>query len=63
MEIVVRERGAHVSFVLCGVALHAKMTVADLLNLDLTYAPPFASVLEGIQLAAQELKRHSLAPE
>jgi len=43
MEIVVRERGAHVSFVLCGVALHAKMTVADVL--DLTYAPPFASVL------------------
>ena len=44
-------------------ALQAKMTLADVLNLDLTYAPPFANVLEGIQLAAQELRRHPLTTE
>jgi NADPH-dependent 2,4-dienoyl-CoA reductase/sulfur reductase-like enzyme len=38
-------------------ALYAKMTVADLLRLDLTYAPPFATPAEGIQLAAQSLQR------
>jgi NADPH-dependent 2,4-dienoyl-CoA reductase/sulfur reductase-like enzyme len=42
-------------------ALQAKMTLADVLNLDLTYAPPFASVIEGIQLA--ELRRSPLAAE
>jgi len=34
------------------------MTVPDLLYLDLAYAPPFGSVWEGIQLAAQELLRN-----
>jgi NADPH-dependent 2,4-dienoyl-CoA reductase/sulfur reductase-like enzyme len=44
-------------------ALYARMTLDDVLNLDLTYAPPFASILEGIQLAAQELQRHPVNPE
>ncbi len=39
-------------------ALHAKMTIADLMQLDLAYAPPLGTVSEGIQLAAQELLRH-----
>ncbi len=39
-------------------ALHAKMTVADLLQLDLTHAPPFANEWEGIQLAAQAIAHH-----
>jgi NADPH-dependent 2,4-dienoyl-CoA reductase/sulfur reductase-like enzyme len=39
-------------------ALHAKMTVSDLLYLDLAYAPPFGPVWDGIQLAAQELLRN-----
>jgi NADPH-dependent 2,4-dienoyl-CoA reductase/sulfur reductase-like enzyme len=38
-------------------ALHARMTVSDLMNLDLAYAPPLGTAWEGIQLAAQELKR------
>jgi NADPH-dependent 2,4-dienoyl-CoA reductase/sulfur reductase-like enzyme len=38
-------------------ALYAKMTVADILRLDLTYAPPFATAWEGIQLAAQSVQR------
>jgi NADPH-dependent 2,4-dienoyl-CoA reductase/sulfur reductase-like enzyme len=36
-------------------ALQAKMTLSDLLQLDLAYAPPFADVWEGIQLAAQAI--------
>ena len=36
-------------------ALHASMTVDDLMRLDLTYAPPFATAWEGIQIAAQQL--------
>ncbi len=39
-------------------ALHAKMTVSDLIHLDLAYTPPLGTVWEGIQLAAQELLRH-----
>lgn len=42
-------------------ALHAKMTVSDLMHLDLAYAPPLGTVWEGIQLAAQELLRHPAA--
>ncbi len=38
-------------------ALHARMTVSDLIHLDLAYAPPFGTVWEGIQLAAQEVLR------
>jgi NADPH-dependent 2,4-dienoyl-CoA reductase/sulfur reductase-like enzyme len=36
-------------------AIHAKMTVSDLIYLDLAYSPPFGPVWDGIQLAAQEL--------
>jgi NADPH-dependent 2,4-dienoyl-CoA reductase/sulfur reductase-like enzyme len=38
-------------------ALHASMTIDDLPRLDLTYAPPFATSWEGIQVAAQRLAR------
>jgi pyruvate/2-oxoglutarate dehydrogenase complex dihydrolipoamide dehydrogenase (E3) component len=33
-------------------ALHAKMTVADVEQLDLSYAPPFAPVYDPILVAA-----------
>lgn len=36
-------------------ALYAQMSVADVESLDLSYAPPFATAWEGIQLAAQRL--------
>jgi NADPH-dependent 2,4-dienoyl-CoA reductase/sulfur reductase-like enzyme len=42
-------------------ALHAKMTVSDLIHLDLAYSPPLGTVWEGIQLAAQELLRRPAA--
>lgn len=36
-------------------ALYARMSVADIESLDLSYAPPFATAWEGIQLAAQRI--------
>jgi len=36
------------------VALHARMLVSDLPNLDLSYAPPFAGVWEALLIAAKE---------
>ncbi len=39
-------------------ALHARMTISDLLQLNLSHAPPFANEWEGIQLAAQAIAHH-----
>jgi NADPH-dependent 2,4-dienoyl-CoA reductase/sulfur reductase-like enzyme len=36
-------------------ALHARMRVADLIDLDLAYAPPFASTWDPIHIAARRL--------
>jgi CoA-dependent NAD(P)H sulfur oxidoreductase len=41
------------------VALHARMRIADLPQLDLTYAPPFAPVWEALLLAAGEAVKNS----
>jgi NADPH-dependent 2,4-dienoyl-CoA reductase/sulfur reductase-like enzyme len=41
------------------VALHAKMRVADMLHLDLSYAPPFAPVWEALLIAASESLKDS----
>ncbi|HUX07759.1 MAG TPA: FAD-dependent oxidoreductase [Acidobacteriota bacterium] len=36
-------------------ALHAGMTIEDLINLDLSYAPPFSPVWDPLQIAARVL--------
>jgi NADPH-dependent 2,4-dienoyl-CoA reductase/sulfur reductase-like enzyme len=36
------------------VALHARMRIPDLLHLDLSYAPPFGPVWEGLLVAARQ---------
>ncbi len=36
-------------------ALTAGMTVADLIDLDLSYAPPFSPVWDPVQTAARQL--------
>lgn len=41
------------------VALHAQMRVADMLHLDLSYAPPFAPVWEALLIAAGESVKES----
>lgn len=38
-------------------ALHAQLTVADLRDLDLSYAPPFAPVYDPLLIAAQAAER------
>jgi len=38
-------------------ALHARMTVEQLAELDLSYAPPFSSVWDPVLIAAQEMLR------
>ena len=38
-------------------ALQARMTAADLLELDLAYAPPYAPVMDAILIAAQQLSK------
>ena len=45
-------------------ALWAGLTVDDLVNLDLAYAPPFSPVWDPVNTAARraELTRHRLAP-
>jgi NADPH-dependent 2,4-dienoyl-CoA reductase/sulfur reductase-like enzyme len=42
-------------------AITARMTVEDLIGLDLSYAPPFSSVWDPVQIAARRARR-SLAP-
>ena len=38
-------------------ALHARMTIEQLAELDLSYAPPFSTVWDPILIAAQEMLR------
>ena len=38
-------------------ALHAGMNVADMISLDLSYAPPFSPVWDPVLLAARDLAR------
>ena len=44
-------------------ALTAGMTVADLVDLDLSYAPPFSPVWDPVQTAARQLLKTLDAPE
>lgn len=41
----------------CATALHARMTVEELGQLDLSYAPPFSTVWDPVLIAAQEMLR------
>ena len=38
-------------------ALQARMTIEDLLGLDLAYAPPYAPVMDALLIAAQQLAK------
>ena len=53
------EEGAAKRVDAAAVALHAKMRVADMLHLDLSYAPPFAPVWEALLIAAGESLKDS----
>lgn len=53
-QIVGEERSA-IRIDTLATALHARMTVAELIDLDLAYAPPFSSVWDPVQVAARQL--------
>lgn len=38
-------------------ALHARMSVQEVMDLDLSYAPPFSGVWDPVQVAARRLAR------
>ncbi len=53
-QIVGRE-GSAIRIDTCATALWAGMTVQDLVDLDLAYAPPFSAVWDPVQVAARAL--------
>lgn len=56
-QIVGREGSAKRIDVIA-VALHAGLTVEELINLDLSYAPPFSPTWDPIQIAARQLAKN-----
>jgi NADPH-dependent 2,4-dienoyl-CoA reductase/sulfur reductase-like enzyme len=52
---IVGEAGAAKRIDALAVALQARLTVQDLLDADLAYAPPFSSVWDPVQVAARTL--------
>jgi NADPH-dependent 2,4-dienoyl-CoA reductase/sulfur reductase-like enzyme len=59
---VAGEEGAAKRVDAAAVALHAGMRVADMLHLDMSYAPPFAPVWEALLIAAAESQKQSRRP-
>lgn len=54
---VIGEYGVEGRINVLATALQARMTVADLLELDLAYAPPYAPVMDAVLIAAQQLAK------
>lgn len=52
---IVGEEGAAKRIDVLATALHAGMTVAELIQLDLSYAPPFSPVWDPVQTAARQV--------
>ncbi|MFA5516545.1 MAG: FAD-dependent oxidoreductase [Desulfuromonadales bacterium] len=55
---IVGEEGAAKRIDVLAAALHAGMTVHDIVNLDLSYAPPFSPVWDPVQTAARQAVKH-----
>jgi NADPH-dependent 2,4-dienoyl-CoA reductase/sulfur reductase-like enzyme len=51
---IVGKEGAAKRIDTLAVALHAGLTVGDLINLDLGYSPPFSGVWDPVQIAARQ---------
>ncbi len=51
---IVGEEGAGKRIDTLAAALHAGLTVEDLINLDLGYSPPFSAVWDPVQIAARQ---------
>ena len=52
---IVGMEGAAKRIDIIATALTARMTAADLIDLDLSYAPPFSPVWDPVQTAARQL--------
>jgi NADPH-dependent 2,4-dienoyl-CoA reductase/sulfur reductase-like enzyme len=52
---IVGVEGAAKRIDIVATALTARMTVMDLIDLDLSYAPPFSPVWDPVQTAARQL--------
>jgi NADPH-dependent 2,4-dienoyl-CoA reductase/sulfur reductase-like enzyme len=50
---IVGVEGAAKRIDICATALHAGFTVEDMINLDLSYAPPYSSVWDPVHIAAR----------
>ena len=50
---IIGKEGSAIRIDTCATALWAEMTVQDLLDLDLAYAPPFSSTWDPVQVAAR----------
>ncbi|MFD1734619.1 hypothetical protein ACFSC4_29975 [Deinococcus malanensis] len=57
----VGKRGADKRVDVLATALYASLTVTQLEELDLAYAPPFNSVWDPVQAAATRVRRHGPA--
>jgi pyruvate/2-oxoglutarate dehydrogenase complex dihydrolipoamide dehydrogenase (E3) component len=51
---IVGKEGAGKRIDTLAAALHAGLTVEDLINLDLGYSPPFSAVWDPVQIAARQ---------
>jgi NADPH-dependent 2,4-dienoyl-CoA reductase/sulfur reductase-like enzyme len=51
---IVGKEGAGKRIDTLAAALHARLTVEDLINLDLGYSPPFSAVWDPVQIAARQ---------
>jgi hypothetical protein len=53
---IVGRRGSAIRIDILATALWADMTVHDVIDLDLAYAPPFSSAWDPVQVAARALQ-------
>jgi pyruvate/2-oxoglutarate dehydrogenase complex dihydrolipoamide dehydrogenase (E3) component len=51
---IVGKEGAAKRIDTLATALHAELSVDDLINLDLGYSPPFSGVWDPVQIAARQ---------
>ncbi len=58
---VIGAEGAAKRIDVLATAITAGMTIEDLIDLDLSYAPPFSSVWDPLQLAARQARRSLLS--
>jgi pyruvate/2-oxoglutarate dehydrogenase complex dihydrolipoamide dehydrogenase (E3) component len=54
---IVGEEGAAKRIDILATALHAGMTVQEMVNMDLSYAPPYSPVWDPVLMAARQVEK------